>query len=61
MQMVVGIAEPRLWNRVSWHVEHPPLSMYNEQIIGWLNRVNVALLAAIAHTDVTTCMNVTQR
>ena len=52
MQMVVGIAEPRLWNRVSWHGERPPLSMHNAQIVRWFNSLNVVLLAAIAHTDV---------
>ena len=52
--MAVGIAVQRLWNRVSGHVERPPLSLLNVQIVGSFNRVNVVLLAAIAHTDGTT-------
>ena len=54
MRMVVGIAVQRLWNRVSWHVECPPPSLHTVQIVGSFNRVNAALLAAIAHTDGTT-------
>jgi hypothetical protein len=53
-QMVVGIAVQRLWNGVSWHVERPPPSLHNVQIVGSFNRLNVVLLAAIAHTDGTT-------
>ena len=50
MWMAVGIAEARLHGIGFPHGERPPLSMHSTQIDHWVvNRLNVALFAAIAH------------